>query len=158
MRRLKPDDLPKVAYRIPVIIDTREQLPWNFNLDVFDVTRATLRSGDYSLSGMEDRFVLERKSLGDYVSTVIHNWLRFRGELNRLSSCDLAAIIVEADVSDVMERRYESEVNPNSVMGRAHSIYLETGIPTLFWGRRENVVANVEQMFRLAWKKWGMFA
>lgn len=138
---------------IPIIVDTREQRPWTFPPERFTVTRKALSAGDYSIAGGEHRVALERKSLGDYVSTVIGNWLRFRRELNRLMTFDIAAIVVESNVEDVMQHKYESEAEPASVMGRAHGIFLDTGIPTLWWGSRAVCEPQVWQFLTLADKK-----
>ena len=138
---------------IPILIDTREQRNWTFPPERFIVERATLATGDYTIKGLEDRVALERKSLGDYVSTVIGQWTRFRKELNRLMTYDIAAIVVEANVEDVMQHKYESEAEPASVMGRAHGIFLDTGIPTLWWGSRVVCEPQVWQFLTLADKK-----
>lgn len=120
------------------------------------VTRpATLRTGDYTIAGLEDRFVLERKSIGDFVSTVIGNWLRFRKELYRLAAFDFAAIVVEADVEDVLAKRYESDANPMSVIGRAHECFLDHGVPVMFWGNKSGCVTMVERLLIQAAKKLG---
>ena len=121
---------------IPVLIDTREQRPFTFDSTKFKVERATIKTGDYSIRGLDDHeFVLERKSLGDFVGTVIGQWIRFRHELNRLSAFDYAAIVVEADVADVMAKRYESEANPLSVIGRAHECFIDHRVPVFFYGK-----------------------
>lgn len=114
---------------------------------------ATLTTGDYTIAGLEDRVCLERKSLGDFVSTVIHNWLRFRKELNRLMCFDIAAIVVECNVGQIIRHEYESETEPLSVIGKSHSIWLETGVPTLFWGTHEEAAFLAYRFLRLAEKK-----
>ncbi len=145
--------MPKPVEKIAVKIDTREQRPWALNEELFATERATLTTGDYSIAGLEDRFAIERKSLGDAVGTFIHGWLRFRRELNRLSCFDLALIVIEADISDVLEHRYESDAEPMSVLGRINSITIDTGIPVCFWGKRDDCVTMVERFLILAAKK-----
>jgi len=145
-----------MAAPLPILIDTREQRPWTFTPERFTVARATLAEGDYSLAGFEGRIALERKSLGDFVGTVIGDWLRFRKELIRLSGYDVAAVVVEANVEDVKQHKYESAANPDSVLGRAHGIYLDHGIPVYFWGPRTVCEPMVWQFFSLAAKKVGL--
>ena len=140
---------------IPVLVDTREQRPWTLDPEMFTAERATLRTGDYTVRGLEDRLCLERKQLGDFVGTVIGDWLRFRKELYRLAAFDVALVVVEADVSDVLERRYESEAEPASVLGRAHACLLDDGVPVVFWGGRPTCTAMVERFLLLAVKKLG---
>lgn len=145
--------MPDPNTLIPVAIDTREQRPWVLDPTRFAVTRKTLPTGDVSLIGLEDRFVLERKSIGDAVGTLISDWLRFRRELYRLAAFDYAAIVIEADVDDVLAKRYESEANPMSVIGKAHACYLDHGIPCFFWGQKSGCVTMVESLLTQAWKK-----
>ena len=137
-----------------ILIDRREQRPWAFPADTFDVQPATLATGDYSLAGLQDRVAIERKNLGDAVGTVIHDWLRFRKELNRLKTFDFAAIVIEADLSDVVEQRYESEANPNSVIGRFNSILIDDGIPVLWWGSRKYCEPAVARLFLMLAKRF----
>lgn len=143
----------KPADKITILVDNREQIPWEFDPEQFDVKKTHLPTGDYMIEGLEDRIVLEKKSLGDFVNTVIHDWIRFRKELYRLASYDVSAIIVEADISDIFEHRYESEVPPASVFGRANGIFLDHGIPVYFWGSRKYAIPMVERLFIQAAKK-----
>lgn len=142
--------------KIPVIADTREQLVWELNDDEFAVERGTLATGDYSVKGLElFSIACERKSLGDFVSTVISQWPRFRRELTRLGAFDHPLIVVEANLADILDHRYESDANPASVLGRLNSIMLDYGIPVVLWGPRELAITAVESWLKLAVKKCG---
>ncbi len=66
-----------------VVVDTREQHPWAFRGFRHDADRnnvpmivpienRALDTGDYSISGLEQRIAIERKSLDDLYNTVIH--------------------------------------------------------------------------------------
>ena len=115
---------------------------------------AALPAGDYSIEGLEARVAIERKSLGDWVNTVIHDWLRFRKELIRLSSYDLALIAVEANLEQVYRHEYESQALPASVLGRANAILIEHGIPVLWWGPRHIAQDMAHRTLRMAWRKY----
>lgn len=94
-------------FLVPVICDTREQLPFSFEgltcdqadgggpLTVETIT-ATLRSGDYSLFGFDGRVAIERKSLADLYGTIGQGRDRFERELERLADYDFAAVVIEA--------------------------------------------------------------
>ncbi len=141
---------------IPVVVDTREQRSWSLCPDTFAVERGTLKTGDYAFGGdLRDRLCIERKNLGDAVGTFIGDWLRFRKELYRLAAFDIAAIVVEADIADVLAHRYESEANPMSVLGRAHACFLDHNVPVFFWGAKTGCVTMVESFLRQAWVKLG---
>ena len=141
------------ASHIPVVFDTREQKPWAFDPTRFSMSRETLRPGDYTVRGMEDELRIERKSLGDFVGTVIGDWMRFRKSLNRLAYYDVSLIVVEADLEDVFARRYESDALPESIIGRANGIFLDHGIQVAWWGNRTACVTMVENFLTLAVKK-----
>lgn len=137
-----------------ILIDTRERTPWGFDPTLFDARRATLATGDYTVAGMEDRVAVERKSIGDIVNTVMHDWMRFRKELVRLSGFEFAAVIIEADVSDLFEHRYESDANPWSVWGRLNGIGIDHGINVTWWGSRKYCEPAVGRLFKLLAKKF----
>lgn len=145
--------MAKAVPLISIVCDTREQRPWELNTELFAVERGTLTTGDYTIAGLQDRLAIERKSLGDFVGTVIHDWMRFRKELYRLAAFDVAAVVVEADLSDIWEHRYESEAKPESVIGRIHGIWLDHGVPVYLWGQRSFCVPMVERFLIQAQKK-----
>lgn len=79
-----------------IITDTREQLNLDFSKfkDV-EVVRKKLDTGDYSVSGYENRLCIERKATNDLVSTLISNHQRFLRELERMKSYEERYILVE---------------------------------------------------------------
>lgn len=132
----------------------REEKGWQFDPSRVAVHRRRLLTGDYTLLGLEDRVCLERKTLGDFVQTVIHEWIRFRKELNRLSGMDVAAVVVEADLGQVYRHEYQSQALPASILGKANGIFLDHGIPVLWW--QDKLVAQdmACRFLALAWKKF----
>jgi len=123
--------------RIRVIIDSREQEAYAFDPARVETQRTALPAGDYSLVGHEDRVAVERKSLDDFVSTVIRSRKRFSAELQRLKEMEFACVVVEAGLADVFARRYRSGANPASVFGAAISIIVDHGIPVFFCSDRQ---------------------
>jgi len=136
-----------------VIVDTREQTPWQFSPDVVVMLREKLPAGDYSLRGFEHQVAVERKSLEDLVKTLFFDWVRFKKELNRLAGYELACIAVECDVRDVAEKKYVPDVHPNAVLGRCHAVFADYGVPTFFWGERSYARATAERFLLLAEKR-----
>ena len=59
--------------------------------------RRALPAGDYSLEGRETEFAVERKSLADFVQTVIRDRERFRKELLRLKTYRRACVVIEGE-------------------------------------------------------------
>jgi ERCC4-type nuclease len=127
-----------------VVIDTREQAPYTFDpARVVSVSHA-LPAGDYSLQGYENRVAIERKSLDDFVGTVIRARGRFEIELGVLEGYEFACVVVEASIEDVLLHRYRMAVHPNSVMGSAIAITLDHHIPVFFCGTRQHACHFVE--------------
>jgi len=93
---------------LDIIVDTREQTPLHF--PEHNVIRHKLDTGDYSLEGYEDVICVERKSIGDLISTLNKvkskgkksNRERFWEELERMTSFRTCAIIIEGKETDVM--------------------------------------------------------
>jgi hypothetical protein len=117
------------------------------------VVHKALPEGDYTVEGLEGRLALERKGLGDAVNTFVHDWLRFRKELNRLSGYDVAAVIIEANLEQIIRHEYESEASPASVVGRINGIFLDHGIPVFFWGNHQQAADMAYKFLHLAWRK-----
>lgn len=139
--------------RIPILIDDREKLPWAFPTDRFTESAAHLVTGDYTIADLQNVIAIERKTLGDAVNTIIGQWLRFVKELKRLACMDVAAIVIEANVIDVISHRYESDAQPASVLGRLATITLDYGVHVFWWGSRQQSIELACQFLTLAYKR-----
>jgi DNA excision repair protein ERCC-4 len=100
----------------PIAIDNREQRGYSWEGEQ-ETIPATLRAGDYSLFGLENRVAVERKSLDDWIGTILRGRERFRRELQLLEQYDFAAVIIEATPQDIMSGHYKSEIAPNALLG-----------------------------------------
>lgn len=98
-------ELDKLS-NIDVYIDTREQLPLVF--DGYNPKRIKLDYADYLLVGSKKRLFVERKSLGDFYSTLTSGFDRFKREIERAAKEDLFVVAVEAKINDVKE--YEKTI------------------------------------------------
>jgi len=136
------------AWRVPkptVLVDTRERNP----LPMFEnhpnwiggERRVTLKTGDYSVEGMEALLTLERKTLTDAISSTIANRERFIRACERLAGFQWKAILIEATYEDLKcpyEEREEfapGGVHPNAVCGTLDAIEAKFGIPILYTSR-----------------------
>jgi ERCC4-type nuclease len=107
-----------------ILADTREQQPYSFPCAT---NRKALAAGDYSVEGLEERVAVERKSLSDFVHTVIHDHARFGREMLLLSTYDAACVVVEADLDAVLRGPGVPADNIAPIRGEEHE-----GIPAAF--------------------------
>lgn len=131
----KPLDAP-----FTILIDQREKHPYFFHgiragADkshrplVIKTQFAHLKTGDYSILGMEHLITIERKSLGDLYSTLGSNRDRFMAEHERMSKFEYAAVVVEASMEDIIRRPpKESKLLPKSVYGTIMAWSMRYGI------------------------------
>ncbi|MHB1002172.1 MAG: ERCC4 domain-containing protein, partial [Armatimonadota bacterium] len=87
--------------------------------------------------GLEREVAVERKSLDDYVHTVIRDRDRFRRELQILQTYASACVVVEASLDDIFTGDYRSGAHPNSILGATLSIIVDYGIPVYFCSNRQ---------------------
>jgi DNA excision repair protein ERCC-4 len=132
-----------------IVIDTREQEPYSF---ACPVVRAKLDAGDYSVAGFEHRVAVERKSLPDFVHTVIRDASRFTSELQKLAGMDAASVVVEANLDDVLRGHHSDalrSVTPQSVLGAALHIALHWRVPVYWCGSRQSACAFTDAFLRM---------
>ncbi len=137
-----------------IIVDTREQEGYSFDPSLAATVRRALPAGDYSVAGLESAVAVERKSLDDFVSTVIHARERFRNELRKLAGYRAACVVVEAGVLDILLHRYRGEAHPNAVLGNALSIVLDFRIPVFFCSNRQAACHFVQAYLLAADERW----
>jgi ERCC4-type nuclease len=133
-----------------IIIDTREQRGYDFDCPT---VRCKLEAGDYSVSGAENQIAVERKSLSDFVHTVIHSADRFATELEKLSKLHLACVVVEADLDDVLRGLRQADlrmVTPAAVLGAAMYIAVHYRVPVYWCGSRQAACAFTDAFLRMA--------
>lgn len=150
----KPDDPTDIECNQPiicpftVIVDTREQSPYQFRTFKADakhktnsgITRSlyipvetsTLKTADYSIKGFESEIAIERKSLTDLFGTLGSGRERFERELQRLSEFRVAHIVIEADWKAILESPPEhTKLSPKSVFRSINA--WEQEFPIIHW-------------------------
>lgn len=109
-----------------IVVDAHERYPYTFNGRPVTTERRGLRCGDYAIVDDEDRTVaaVERKSLGDLVSSVLSGRLRFA--MAELAALPHAAVVIEERYSKVFTVEH---ARPSTVLdGLAE---LQVGFPTV---------------------------
>jgi DNA excision repair protein ERCC-4 len=142
--------------RATIVIDTREGEPYSFDPRLAGAVRRALAAGDYSLAGLEDQVAVERKTLDDFVSTVIHRRRRFREELRKLSRYRAACVVVEAEsAGHPWAPLSRARRGPRPWSARLLSILLDYGVPVAFCGNRQAACHFTQAFLLAAHKRWG---
>jgi ERCC4-type nuclease len=117
---------------LQIVVDSRERLPFLYKTAF---TR-TLKTGDYSVLGLEDRVTIERKRVGELFQCAGRDRKRFERELERLSSFEYAAIVIEGDLADILKPQQFSQVSPRTVVSSLVSWSVRFGVHVYFAGSR----------------------
>ncbi len=122
-----PPPLPVVAERggtqlrtpLPVaIIDTREQNPLSFRRFKGWFSKIKYRAlplGDYSVEGMEDSCIVERKDLADLLQSFTTNRPVFIKRLQRMSERPHSLLVVTAPLTEIKSEYPYRGPNPNRI-------------------------------------------
>jgi ERCC4-type nuclease len=122
-----PPLLPVLAERggtqlrtpLPVaIVDTREQNPLSFRRFknwFARIEKRALRLGDYSVSGMENSCVVERKDLADLIQSFTANRPVFIDRLRRMSDLPHSLLVVTAPLGEIKSEYPYRAANPNRI-------------------------------------------
>jgi hypothetical protein len=102
-----------LACPFTIAIDTREQSPFHFiglRADskhkyrplVIDTETKTLKTGDYSIVGLESEITIERKSKDDAFQTFTRDRERFERELIRMQSMRVTKVVIECSWEEML--------------------------------------------------------
>ena len=104
---------------LPVaVVDTREQIPFSFRRFkgwFSAIETCALSLGDYSVAGMENSCVVERKDLSDLIHSFTENRGVFIKRLRRMSELPHGLLVITAPLSQVKSAYPYSRAHPNQV-------------------------------------------
>ncbi len=122
-----PPPLPVVAERggtqlrtpLPVaIVDTREQNPLSFRRFkgwFAKIEHRALKLGDYSVKGMENTCVVERKDLADLIGSFTTNRAVFIARLRRMAELPHSLLVVTSSLTEIKSEYPYRAANPNRI-------------------------------------------
>jgi ERCC4-type nuclease len=122
-----PPPLPVLAERggtqlrtpLPVaIVDTREQNPLSFRRFkgwFARIEHHALPVGDYSVKGMEESCVVERKDLADLIQSFTEKRKVFIDRLRRMSHLPHSLLVITAPLSEIKSEYPYRAANPNRI-------------------------------------------
>jgi ERCC4-type nuclease len=104
---------------LPVaIIDTREQNSLSYRRFQGWFERIECRAlplGDYSVDGMEDSCVVERKDLADLIQSFTINRTVFVKRLRRMSELSHSLLVITASLTEIKSQYPYGGANPNHI-------------------------------------------
>ena len=106
------------APKASLVVDTREQNPFSFERFsgwFSGIEKRPLELGDYSIAGLEDTCVVERKDLNDLVRSFHVERPVFIKRLRRMSAYPDRLLVIVAALSQVKSRYEHSPANPNRI-------------------------------------------
>ena len=104
--------------RATVLVDTREQNPFNFSRFkgwFAGIEERALPLGDYSVAGLEDVCVVERKDLSDLVHSCTVERTAFINRLRLMAQYPHKLLVVTSTLSQVKSRYAHASVDPNRI-------------------------------------------
>ena len=120
--------------RCTLVVDTREQHPFDFSR--FEgwfggVVKQALKLGDYSIAGLEDVCVVERKDLPDLVHSFTVSRTLFVNRLKRMSSYPHRLLVITAALSQVKSPYAHAGANPNRIFQSLIALLAGFNVPFL---------------------------
>jgi len=104
--------------RATVLVDTREQNPFDFSRLkgwFAGIEERALPLGDYSVAGLEDVCVVERKDLSDLVRSCTVERAAFINRLRLMAQYPHKLLVVTSTLSQVKSRYPHASVDPNRI-------------------------------------------
>lgn len=132
---------------LTILCDSREKTPLTFSN--LPSKKSSLYTGDYTIEGLEERFVVERKTLQDLVGSLSTNRDRFFRELHRMRGSSFRRLLIVASPSAIELKGYRGKMAPRSVWASLCAIQARYDIPFVFESDPSKASLLVEQ-----WAFW----
>ena len=105
--------------KLIIIKDTRES-----NRDIYTfarypnviLIRTALTCGDFSIAGYTNQIFVERKTTDDLCGSFTHDRERFDDEWRRAETYRDKFLMVEGNLTDILNAEYRSQVHPHSLI------------------------------------------
>ena len=120
--------------RPTVLVDTREQNPFDFSRFegwFTQVEKRVLPVGDYSIAGLEELCVVERKDLTDLVHSFTTERAVFVNRIKKMSAYPHKVLVVTAAISKLKSRYPFCSLSPNRLMQALIATLAGWGVPFL---------------------------
>lgn len=138
-----------------IIVDTREQQPWEFKHYATAVQK--LDTGDYSVVGLENLVTIERKkSVNEFANNITEK--RFKDWVGRLSLIEFPFVLLEFSLTDILQypigsnipkRMWDKiKISPNYIIKNLLELNLHYNINVILCDNHHNAEHIAEQIFK----------
>jgi ERCC4-type nuclease len=124
-----------------IVFDDREKCGWNLLLDsTFEFRKKRLKTGDYTILGLEKIVCIEKKSsfeeLAGNISSA-HGRIKLIKEFRRMQAFPVRIVVIEDSIPAMLsfESRYSKFVTPDHLMNWVLDMFLEYGIEVICTGK-----------------------
>lgn len=145
---------PKVGQdKFLIVRDTREKdgKGWSFraSANCLGMERKKLDVGDYTVSGLEDILMVERKTLGDLWGTLGNqkSYKRFLREMDRAKNHRLKYLVIEATLAEVDAGYKWSKVSSANIHAKLISLQVKYNVHVIFAGRLDKARGWTRKLF-----------
>jgi ERCC4-type nuclease len=91
--------------------------------------RAHLKTGDYSIKGLENKITVERKTLTDLFGSTGNERKRFEREFERMKNFEYSALVIESSLAGIFTNpSSRSKMNPKVVFRTLISWSIKYGV------------------------------
>jgi ERCC4-type nuclease len=145
-----------------IIVDTREQIPWEFGFHV--TSHKKLNTGDYSIEGLEHILCIERKrSVSEIANNISEP--RFKDVLDRMDKIKHSFILLEFSLddlysfpvgSDIPEKLWDKiKITSKYLLKYLIQIQLNRNIHIVFCGSPDNAEKMAISIMKRIYEKYG---
>ena len=145
-----------------IIVDTREQQPWEFGLHI--TAKKKLDTGDYSIEGLQHLLAIERKkSVSEIANNISES--RFKDVLERLNKIPYKFMLFEFDLEDVYNFPVGSDIpkklwdkiriSPKYLLKYITEVQLNYGIHVIYCGCAEDAEKMAVSIMKRVYEKHG---
>ena len=143
--------MPKKKTDFTIVFDKQEK---QGRYSYKGAIRKHLKTGDYSILGLEDKVTVERKTKPDAFGSFGKGRPRLKKEFERLSKYMYGAIVLEINLSDILYPPPYSKMKPKSVINTLISWSIRYNVHVWFGGNRDHSEALTYRILEKFWRYW----
>jgi len=134
---------------IPILVDTREQHPYEFPGGSVEVS---LLTGDYSLLGYQGDITIERKTKQDAYQSLGQGRKRFEREFERLAEIERSYVVIESSIPNFMIAPSFTKMNPHAAINSLISWMVKYDVCVIWAGDRRHGQALTYRILEKFWR------